>query len=140
MQLVKVGAVEACKRLTKNLVQVARMLTMAYVNVDAQGNLSLVYAGSQVRLRSDGNVDVLCARNFVQMTRGLLHQNPMSLDHDDYVTFEALRQAYPELYEAHGHAQHPATLALGEAMAQLSETQRQELFAQNAFAGEAVNA
>jgi hypothetical protein len=130
----------AITRLVRNVSHALKALSLLDVIVDDKNNVAIVYAGSAVRLRADGNVDVVSSRNFLQLTAGVIHHNPLSIEHDNYVTFEALRQAYPELYEAHGHAQHPATLALGEALAQMSETERQEFFAQNAFAGEAVNA
>lgn len=53
------------------------------LRLDADG-FNLGYAGSLIRLRHDGNVDVFTRRNFWLQTGGLAQLNPTSPHHDGY--------------------------------------------------------
>lgn len=49
-----------------------------------EAGLGVGYAGSLIRLRHDGNVDVFTRRNFWLQTGGLAQLNPTSPHHDSY--------------------------------------------------------
>lgn len=134
MQLARVGPKGPISRFVRNLFHAIKALTVVDVNVDDQGNVGVVYAGSFMRLRADGNVDVVSSRNFLQVTKGVIHHNPLSIEHDDYTDFESLEAAYPELYAVQGHGQHPAALALQAALAGLPMAQQETFKAWNALA------
>lgn len=66
-----------------NLAVLWQALGHVQLRLDAEG-FNLGYAGSLVRLRHDGNVDVFTRRNFWLQTGGLAQLNPTSPHHDSY--------------------------------------------------------
>jgi hypothetical protein len=82
-QIVSASLGAATRRRWHNMRVLWQALGRLQLGVDAQG-FTLGYAGSQVRLRHDGNVDVFTARNFWLQTGGLAQLNPTSPHHDSY--------------------------------------------------------
>lgn len=65
----------------KNLWVLWKLLGGVQLSLDAHG-LNLGYAGSLLRLRHDGNLDIFTRRNFWLQTGGIAQLNPTSPQHD----------------------------------------------------------
>jgi hypothetical protein len=79
------------RRLISNLFQLLKVLSHTRIQLNDSGTLSVTHGNSQVRMRQDGNIDLIGSRNILMLTpRGLIHLNPVSVSDDRFTEYELL--------------------------------------------------